>query len=1161
MTIVLVLVIFSFVEHCFAEIRLNPREAFLDSDEVLLVGNVRTPRNTRRKFIFVQVQSTNSKARLEVSVDFRQPQVILSLTDNDGKRYQLGFPTRAMRTGKRVQIMIAFSNLNENYNTVNLFVDCKAMGIDTTEIPLRGIFQSDSLRVRMTTAFKWHTGVSVQKMLKQERCPDTSLIEGLAKATTVKPVEVPRWARRGFDGLLPPGSRKLGPIDSPVLDIIPTVDLRNRVNRTTRTRVSVRPVPTSEPRSRERAPPRARYTQSPRPTEAPRPQPDPRSQRDDDDRRRSGMDDDDRRRSGRDDDDRRRSERDDDDRRRSGGDNNDSRRPSSSSPSSGSGRTAEDFEMVLAVKQLSQAVLDLRQMMQSQTTETRALREIMANCAMCSGIGMGDGGGKPRIRCSTQPCFDGVRCVDTEDGFRCGACPKGYSGDGVECRRHTTCRDRPCFYGVQCQDIDGGYRCGPCPPGFTGDGTRGGCQPEKIMCDSKPCFPGVGCRDTADGFQCGPCPTGYTGNGTHCEDVNECLVSRPCDRLATCENLTPGFTCTACPPGYSSPPVNGMGVEDAQAVKQVCTDINECEDGMNGGCVENSICMNTPGSRVCGACKEGYEGDQQNGCRLVGNACPDGTVCNKNAKCVRKRGYRGYLCQCTIGYAGDGKMCTRDTDLDGLPDVDLPCTDRHCRQDNCILVPNSGQEDADGDRIGDACDEDMDNDGIVNNPDNCPLIANPDQADSESDPDKRGDACDNCPTKPNPDQTDTDSDGEGDLCDPDKDNDGIPNRLDNCDLIPNPDQVDSDNDGVGDACDNCMTVPNTDQKDSDHDNVGDVCDTNDDKDQDGIQDNYDNCPDTANADQKDSDKDGTGDACDNDDDNDGIMDPLDNCPLIPNEDQLDLNNNGKGDKCEEDADGDGWADLIDVCPDNGQIYATDFRAYQTVILDPHGESQIDPNWVILNDGAEIVQTMNSDPGLAVSYNAFAGVDFSGTFFVNTEVDDDYAGFVFSYQDSSKFYTVMWKKVPQTYWQATPFRAVAEPGIQLKLVNSATGPGQILRNALWHTGDTNSEVKLLWKDPRNVGWKEKTAYRWELLHRPAQGLIRVLLFEETEIVADTGNIYDDTLKGGRLGVFCFSQEMIIWSDLVYRCNEYIPKGLLDGEDYDEKDDYDYYDADY
>lgn len=141
----------------------------------------------------------------------------------------------------------------------------------------------------------------------------------------------------------------------------------------------------------------------------------------------------------------------------------------------------------------------------------------------------------------------------------------------------------------------------------------------------------------------------------------------------------------------------------------------------------------------------------------------------------------------------------------------------------------------------------------------------------------------------------------------------------------------------------------------------------------------------------------------------------------------------------------------------------------------------------------------------------------------------------SYQDNRNFYTVMWKKSQQTYWQPTPFRAVAEPGIQIKLVQSETGPGTFLRNSLWHTGDTKNQVRLLWIDPRNVGWKERTSYRWFLIHRPKIGLIRLKIFEGEHMVADSGNIFDSTLRGGRLGVLCFSQEQIIWSDLAYRCN--------------------------
>lgn len=57
--------------------------------------------------------------------------------------------------------------------------------------------------------------------------------------------------------------------------------------------------------------------------------------------------------------------------------------------------------------------------------------------------------------------------------------------------------------------------------------------------------------------------------------------------------------------------------------------------------------------------------------------------------------------------------------------------------------------------------------------DNCPLVHNPDQLNTDQDGvDKKGDACDNCPTVPNLDQEDVDNDGFGDACDNDMDDDG-----------------------------------------------------------------------------------------------------------------------------------------------------------------------------------------------------------------------------------------------------------------------------------------------------------------------------------------------------------------------------------------------------
>jgi hypothetical protein len=470
-------------------------------------------------------------------------------------------------------------------------------------------------------------------------------------------------------------------------------------------------------------------------------------------------------------------------------------------------------------------------------------------------------------------------------------CPPGYAcalhaGSGLNetwCLPLDLTLCSPCFGSEECP-----------PPGWAVD-------PEPYACINygvEGFFCAQACAadaDCAPGYLCAPVTTAEGDKGTYCRRKTGVCT---CSGYGTAVGAT-----TSCPIGNeigTCPGERTCGEEgltecfgDA-ASEEVCDAIdNDCDGKVDEGLdlesctVENEFGLCT-GPLVC------VDGEV-----LCDAQIPTTEACDKIDNDCDGETDEGFPDD-----NGNGVLdCLEgDVDEDGIVDA----------VDNCMEVPNPGQENGDNDDLGDACDPDDDNDGVPDGDDCEPL-----------DPAISPNAKESC------NGLDDDCDGETDEGFPDSNGDGTPDCM----------EADSDGDAVFDYEDNCPNTPNPSQQDLDQDGMGDKCD--DDDDGDGHPDGQDCAPlnpavhpgadELCNGQDDDCDGEsdegfpddngnGIPDCLEDDSDNDGILDFDDNCMDVPNPQQTDFDDDGEGDACDLDDDNDGALDEVDCAPFDPAVY-------------------------------------------------------------------------------------------------------------------------------------------------------------------------------------------------------------------------------------------------
>ncbi|XP_072266268.1 uncharacterized protein [Pyxicephalus adspersus] len=288
--------------------------------------------------------------------------------------------------------------------------------------------------------------------------------------------------------------------------------------------------------------------------------------------------------------------------------------------------------------------------------------------------------------CEVNNCFDNNTCKDhkaPEEGYDCGPCPFGLTGNGVTCTDINECYLNTSNCQQICNNYVGGYTCS-CNEGYTVDALNSSlcedineCAMNITMCPNQ-----SQCINTNGSYECA-CLKGFYG--ANCDDIDECRNSTACPADSTCHNTFGSFYC-GCNAGFSG--------ENCTDIDECSLDIDECQTH-SSICGKNALCNNTIGSYDC-SCNDGFafvngtcedinecasrqyctgagrrcentEGSYkclcQDGYKEVNNSCIDideclshDLNCSEHAICSNVAG--SYLCECKANYTGNGVNCT-----------------------------------------------------------------------------------------------------------------------------------------------------------------------------------------------------------------------------------------------------------------------------------------------------------------------------------------------------------------------------------------------------------------------------------------------------------------------------------------------------------------------